>query len=46
MNLIYTSVFFNENYIKLLDEVTQTCDKIILEKEKKKYLKKLEDSIK
>ena len=44
--LFYKEGNFPDNYIKLLDEVTQVCDKIIVEKEKKKFLKKLEESIK
>ena len=44
--LFYKDGNFSEDYIKILDEVTQACDKNLIEKEKKKFLKKLEESIK
>jgi hypothetical protein len=44
--LFYKDGDFPETYIKILDEVTAVCDKELTEKEKKKYLKKLEESIK
>ncbi len=44
--LFYKDGEFPETYIKILDEVTQLCDKEAVDKEKKKYLKKLEVSIK
>lgn len=44
--LFYKDGNFPENYIKILDEVTKVCNDEINNKEKKKYLKKLEESIK
>lgn len=44
--LFYKDGDFPENYIKILDELTKISDKELTEKEKKKFLKKLEESIK